>query len=115
MNTSPGREAAAELYPNVAAVGAIYGDPSGTYAGFLARVDEPYPADPFFLWNQPLSDSGWVSRNPNFGDTGSNTPTNGNTGNGTSTDGSTNDGSTSIVAGTISLATLSILSAWLLV
>ena len=115
MNTTAGDEAAAELYPNVAAVGAIYGDNSGNYANFLARVDEPYPADPYFLWDQPLSGSGWVARNPNFGDTGSNTPTNGNSGNGTSTDGSTSDGSTSFAAGTISLTTLSILATWLLV
>jgi len=114
MTTDPKDEAAAELFPNVAAVGAIYGDNSGNYASFLSRVEQAYPAEPYFLWNQPLSDSGWVAQNPNFGDTGSNTTTNGN---GTSSDGSTNvnGGGTSVVAGTISLATLSILAAWLLV
>jgi len=111
MNTNPGTEAANELYPNVAAVGAIYGDTNGNYVGFLSRVNEAYPADPYFLWNQPLSDNGWVSSNPGYG-----VPTNNNSGNGTSSGGSTNDnsGDTNVVAGTISLATLFTFVAWFL-
>jgi len=67
MNMEPGEEVASKLYPNVAAVGAIYGDPDGKYAAFLTRADEAYPAEPHFLWNQPLSDNSWVSRNYNYG------------------------------------------------
>ncbi|KAF4602991.1 hypothetical protein EYR38_003395 [Pleurotus pulmonarius] len=49
---------ASELNPNVAAVAAEYGDPDGKYAAYL-KVNEPdYPAEAWFLWNQPLSDSG---------------------------------------------------------
>ena len=116
MNTDPGKDAPAELYPNVAAVAAIYGDTSGKYVNFLSGVDEAYPAEPYFLWNQPLSDNGWVALNPNFGgNTGSTTSTNGNGGNGTSSGGSTTgNGSVGVVVGTISLATLSMFAAWLL-
>jgi hypothetical protein len=35
-----------------------FGDPSGKYAAFLASKDQSYPGRPWFLWNQPLSDSG---------------------------------------------------------
>jgi hypothetical protein len=112
MNTNPGEEQGSELYPIVAAVGAMYGDPNGKYASFLAHVDKAYPAEPYFLWNQPLSDSGWVSRNPNPGGNtapGNNTVTkNGNNGTGNNA-----SGSVKVVAGTISLAALSILGAWL--
>lgn len=121
INTDPGKELADELYPNVAAVGAIYGDPNGTYAGFLADAEEAYPAEPYFLWDQPLSDNGWVSRNPNYGGTTSsgnnntNNSTGGSTnGNGSSGGGSKDDnGSAKSVVGTASLAVLSILAVWL--
>ena len=116
IKTDPGKETADELYPNVAAVGAIYGDPNGTYAGFLADAEEAYPAEPYFLWNQPLSDNGWVSRNPNYGgSTTSNGPNaNGTSGNGSSNSGPKGDsGSAKVAAGTVSLAALFMLAAWL--
>jgi hypothetical protein len=47
-----------ELYPNVAAIAAIYGDPDGKYAQWLAGRDQSYPGQPYFLWDQPLSNSG---------------------------------------------------------
>ena len=114
MSVGPGTEAANELYPIVAAVGAIYGDPNGTYTNFLARVDEPYPAEPHFLWNQPLSDKGWTSRDPNYGGTtapGNSTVTKKGTGGSIPT--KQFNGSTKVVAGSISLATLSVLVIWL--
>ncbi|QRW05956.1 chondroitin AC/alginate lyase [Ceratobasidium sp. AG-Ba] len=48
----------AELYPNVAAVAAHYGDPDGKYAKWLAGRDQSYPGQPYFLWDQPLTNSG---------------------------------------------------------
>ncbi|KAI9450085.1 chondroitin AC/alginate lyase [Lactarius psammicola] len=60
MTVPPKDEAAAELFPSVAAGAVVYGDPQGTYAAFLSRSEEGYPAEPWFFWNQPLSDSGWV-------------------------------------------------------
>ena len=60
MTVLPGNETASELYPSVGAGAAVYGDPQGTYANFLNSSEENYPAEPWFLWNQPLSDSGWV-------------------------------------------------------
>ncbi|CAE6416169.1 hypothetical protein ACGC1H_007208 [Rhizoctonia solani] len=51
-------EAASELFPQIAAVAVKFGDPSGKYVAFLASKDQSYPGRPWFLWNQPLSDSG---------------------------------------------------------
>lgn len=47
-----------ELYPSVAAIASVYGDPDGKYAEFLKGVDLAYPAEPYFFWDQPLSDLG---------------------------------------------------------
>lgn len=107
MNVDPGNEGGSELHPIVAAVGAICGDPYGKYASFLAHAHEAYPADPYFLWNQPLSDKGWVSRYPTSGN--SNTTKKGDS----DTSIKHNSGSIRFVAGTLSLATLSVLAAWL--
>ena len=50
----------AELYPNVAAVASVYGDPAGKYTNFLANAEGVgYVQDANFLWNQPLSDHGY--------------------------------------------------------
>jgi hypothetical protein len=46
---------AAELYPNVATVASVYGDPDGEYVKYLSKVDPRYAYEPFFLWNQPLA------------------------------------------------------------
>ncbi|CAE6450933.1 unnamed protein product [Rhizoctonia solani] len=50
----------AELYPNVAAVAAIYGDPEGNYSKWLASRDASFPGQPYFLWDQPLSNAGLI-------------------------------------------------------
>ena len=63
MTLAPGSSEtayAAELYPNIAAVAAKYGDPDGKYAAFLAKAEgSAYVADANFYWNQPFSDSGF--------------------------------------------------------
>ena len=41
-----------ELYPSLAKVAAVYGDPDGKYAAFLKNAEAAYPAEPYFLWNQ---------------------------------------------------------------
>ncbi|KAJ7754838.1 chondroitin AC/alginate lyase [Mycena metata] len=45
----------AEIYPNVAAVGATYGDSTGKYVAFLNTSGFPYASDASFLWDQPLA------------------------------------------------------------
>lgn len=55
-----GEEPLSEIHPYVAVVGSIYGDPNGKYAAFLKSQDASYPAEAYFLWDQPLSDSGLV-------------------------------------------------------
>ena len=58
-----GSETASELYPDVAAVGAIYGDPSGKYAAWLnTQENSTYVADATFFWDQPLGDSGFAAQ-----------------------------------------------------
>jgi len=67
LTVQPGDELASELYPNIAAVGAQYGDPTGKYAAFLAKAANQYPAQPYFLWDQPFSDSNLAAATPTAG------------------------------------------------
>jgi len=70
MTVLPMDEAADELFPSVGAGAAVYGDPNGTYAAFLSRSQQDYPSEPWFFWDQPLSDSGWVRSNASGTGTG---------------------------------------------
>jgi hypothetical protein len=67
MTVPPGGEDPTELYPSIGAVAAVYDDrdpANGTsYAASLAAAQSNYPAEPWFFWDQPLSDSGWVRAN----------------------------------------------------
>ncbi|CUA74436.1 hypothetical protein RSOLAG22IIIB_05545 [Rhizoctonia solani] len=73
MQFTPGPgEAASELFPQIAAVAVKFGDPSGKYAAFLASKDQSYPGRPWFLWNQPLSDSGLAVKSVPDDDDGGN-------------------------------------------
>lgn len=63
MTVNPGDEQASELYPSIGDVASIYGDPSGQYAAFLDKGEPSYPLEPYFLWDQPLSDSDFVESN----------------------------------------------------
>lgn len=52
--------------PSVGASAIVYGDEDdgdtrGRYVTFLENEEVNYPAQPWFFWNQPLDDSGWVS------------------------------------------------------
>jgi hypothetical protein len=64
MTVPPGSEDPTELYPSIGAVAAVYGDhdpaSGASYTAFLANAQANYPAQPWFFWDQPLSDSGWV-------------------------------------------------------
>lgn len=57
LNASASGESAYvdELYPNVAAVTSVYGDPSGKYAAFLKRGEPNFMAEAYILWNQPFA------------------------------------------------------------
>ncbi|KAJ7662521.1 chondroitin AC/alginate lyase [Mycena polygramma] len=44
----------AEIYPNIAAIAATYGDPDGKYVTFLSKQFPNYASDADFLWDQPL-------------------------------------------------------------
>jgi len=63
MTVQPGNETASELYPNIAAVASTY-DNNDTYASFLALKDPLYPAQGYFYWDQPFSDSNLAAATP---------------------------------------------------
>lgn len=44
-----------ELYPNVAAVGAVYGDADGKYVAFLEAGEPAFMGEAYILWNQPFA------------------------------------------------------------
>jgi hypothetical protein len=52
MTIPAGSEDPTELYPSVGAGAAVYGDGD-------TSAQQIYPANPWFFWNQPLSDSAW--------------------------------------------------------
>ncbi|KAF7982785.1 hypothetical protein HWV62_25691 [Athelia sp. TMB] len=60
LDTADGDGPIWELYPSIVATGSIYGSDhyNGTYARFLAKADNTYPSKPYFLFNQPFSNSG---------------------------------------------------------
>ncbi|KAH9955397.1 chondroitin AC/alginate lyase [Russula dissimulans] len=72
MTVAPGDEDPTELYPSIGAVAAVLGDPDGKYAEFLASAQPDYPAQPWFFYDQPLNDSGWVAAHA--GEAGAATP-----------------------------------------
>lgn len=67
MTIPAGSEDPTELYPDMGAIAAQFGDhnPStgATYTSFLANAQQDYPANPWFFWDQPLTDLGWVAAN----------------------------------------------------
>jgi len=58
---------ASELYDSIATVASKYGDPGGKYASFITKAYTDYPAEPWFFWDQPLSDSGLAAATPTSG------------------------------------------------
>ncbi|KAI0696536.1 chondroitin AC/alginate lyase [Cytidiella melzeri] len=67
MTVAPGSEDPTELYPDIAAVAATYGDPVNKYRDFLVKANgSAYVVDASFFWNQPFSDNGFAAAlNPN--------------------------------------------------
>ncbi|KAJ7450201.1 chondroitin AC/alginate lyase [Mycena latifolia] len=59
MTTDPAakgeQNVVAEIYPNIAAIASVYGDPDGKYVKFLNASGFPYADDATFLWDQPLA------------------------------------------------------------
>ncbi|KAF7320257.1 hypothetical protein MKEN_00810300 [Mycena kentingensis (nom. inval.)] len=53
MRVPPKGEDVTELVPHVAAAMAAYGDPKGTYASFIHKVNPSYQKDPAWFYNQP--------------------------------------------------------------
>lgn len=52
MNIDPKSEDVREIVPHVAAIAAVYGDPTGRYARFMAKTMANYRTMPFFFYDQ---------------------------------------------------------------
>uniref|UniRef100_A0A8H7XTG2 Alginate lyase domain-containing protein n=1 Tax=Psilocybe cubensis TaxID=181762 RepID=A0A8H7XTG2_PSICU len=66
-----------ELYPDVAAVASVYGDPDGKYLAFLKKGDPKFIAQPYIVWNQPFAEQetgGLPPTNTGKGNSGPSTP-----------------------------------------
>lgn len=50
--TEAGDGPLSELYPSLAEIASVYGDPEGKYAAFLAAGDSTYTQAPYYLWAQ---------------------------------------------------------------
>ncbi|KAF8495468.1 chondroitin AC/alginate lyase [Russula emetica] len=64
--------------PSVGTSAIVYGDEDGgdtrgRYVTFLESEEVNYPAQPWFFWDQPLDDSGWVSAHSGSGGPGATT------------------------------------------
>ncbi|KAL0571298.1 hypothetical protein V5O48_010662 [Marasmius crinis-equi] len=44
-----------EMYPVIAAIGSVYGDPEGRYQTFLDEGNPGYASEAHFFWNQPFA------------------------------------------------------------
>ncbi|KAJ7102127.1 chondroitin AC/alginate lyase [Mycena belliarum] len=53
MKLDPKGEDVTEALPHVAAIAAVYGDPTGKYAAFLQKTMSNYRTKPFFFYDQP--------------------------------------------------------------
>ncbi|CAE7221817.1 unnamed protein product [Rhizoctonia solani] len=67
---------AKELFPPIAAVASVYGDPDGKYVEFLRKRDPRYPGSAFFLISPGLSDSGLLPGLTNTSSSGNRPPMN---------------------------------------
>lgn len=63
-STSKEGDYASELYPNIAAVASVYGDPDGKYATFLSQAEPQFVQEPHYLWNQPFAEKEGLAANP---------------------------------------------------
>ena len=81
MNNNSSEEGSTTMLlflPSVGAGAIVYGDEDGgdtrgRYVAFLESEEVNYPAQPWFFWNQPLDDSGWVSAHSGTGGPGTTT------------------------------------------
>ena len=53
-----------EIFPNIAAVAATYGDKNGTYLSFIKKSRPGFMRDPYILWNQPWGVNEFSGKSP---------------------------------------------------
>ena len=53
-----------EIYPNIAAIAATYGDKNGTYLNFVKKARPGFMRDPYILWNQPWGMNEFSGKSP---------------------------------------------------
>lgn len=64
MNKGPGKEDVTDIFPHVAAIAAVYGDPSGKYMAYLKKFDTHFMTAPYYYYDQEGAMSG-VHKTPN--------------------------------------------------
>ena len=52
LKKGPGKEQVSDIFPNVAAVAAVYGDPGGKYMAYLKKTDPHYMTAPYYYYDQ---------------------------------------------------------------
>jgi hypothetical protein len=53
-----------EIYPNIAAIAATFGDTNGTYLSFIKKSRPGFMRDPYILWNQPWGENEFSGKLP---------------------------------------------------
>lgn len=52
MAKGPGKEDISDIFPHVAAIAAVYGDPGGKYMAYLKKNDPHYLSAPYYYYDQ---------------------------------------------------------------
>lgn len=52
MDKGPGKESVVDIFPHVAAIAAVYGDPSGKYMAYLKKFDSHFMTAPYYYYDQ---------------------------------------------------------------
>lgn len=55
MKKGPGKEEVADIFPHVAAIAAVYGDPGGKYMAYLKKLDSHFMTAPYYYYDQPAA------------------------------------------------------------
>ena len=52
MKKGPGKEDVADIFPHVATIAVVYGDPGGKYMAYLKKMDSHYMTAPYYYYDQ---------------------------------------------------------------
>ncbi|EJC99012.1 chondroitin AC/alginate lyase [Fomitiporia mediterranea MF3/22] len=55
LKKGPGKEKVSDIFPHVAAIAAVYGDPGGKYMAYLRKLDSHFMTAPYYYYDQPAA------------------------------------------------------------